>query len=263
MEKRVIKTWEYKFNGYARRVRLLEDGVEHYYEIFPGRKEEYLASFQDSLNRYYPIGYTTEIDTEVMCLVAQRITNAEKLNEKEKKFYSFWKYIDCSKIPTKTFKSSYDKSIIKISPEGVKVQFQPNNSDPVYGDDCLDSLFFYGPEIPAVSLEDRVELQKIFLNAIHDKAELSEKDAFPLFDFSKIISFHKEFSSEEERSGESIQLSQRGLILLSSWDRWDGGSTAISLEKAWRDKEKNLKEGIFKEAYIEIYKIMKESIIIL
>jgi hypothetical protein len=242
---------------------LLEEGVEHYYEIFPGRKEEYLASFQDSLNRYYPIGYTTEIDTEVMCLLAQRITNAEKLNEKEKKFYSFWKYIDCSKIPTKTFKSSYDKSIIKISPEGVKVQFQPNNRDPVYGDDCLDSLFFYGPEIPAVSLEDRVQLQKIILNAIHDKAELSEKDAFPLFDFSKLISFHKEFSSVEDRSGESIQLSQRGLILLSSWDRWDGGSTALSLEKAWRDKEKNLKEGIFKEAYIEIYKIMKESIIIL
>ena len=29
------------------------------------------------------------------------------------------------------------------------------------------------------------------------------------------------------------------------------------------NKDKNLKEGIFKEAYIEIYKIMKESIIIL
>ncbi len=37
----------------------------------------------------------------------------------------------------------------------------------------------------------------------------------------------------------------------------------ISLEKAWRDREKNTKEGIFKEAYIEIYKIMHESILIL
>ena len=143
----------------------------------------------------------------------------------------------------------------------MKVQFQPNNRDPVYGDDCLDSIFFYGPEIPSVSIEDRVELQKIILNAIHDKAELSEKDAFPLFDFNKLTAFHKEFSSEEERSGESIQLSTRGCIILTSWDRWDGGSSPISLEKAWRDKEKNTREGIFKEAYIEIYKIMKESII--
>ena len=261
MEKRVIKTWEYKFNGYTRRVRLLEEGVEHYYEIVPGRKEEYLASFRDSLNRYYPIGYMTEIDTEAMCLVAKIIPNTEELNEYEKKFYSFWKYINCSKIPTKTFKSSYDKSIIKISSEGVKVQFQPNNSDPVYGDDCLDSLFFFGPEIPAVSLEDRIEIQKIILNAIDDRALLSDKDAFPLFDFNKLTYFQKEFTSSEERSGESIQLSPRGVILLSSWDRWDGGSSAISLEKAWRDREKNTKEGKFKDAYIEIYNIIKDSII--
>ena len=52
MEKRVIKTWEYKFNGYTRRIRLFEDGVEHYYEIYPGKKEEYMDSFRDSLNRF-------------------------------------------------------------------------------------------------------------------------------------------------------------------------------------------------------------------
>jgi hypothetical protein len=194
-----------------------------------------------------------------MSLVAKRITNPEELNEQEKKFYSFWKYLDTSKIPKKTFKSTHDKSRIMISPAGV--QFQANNSDPVYGDDSLDSIFFFGAEIPAISLEDRIELQKIFFNAMHDIAGLSYREAFPIFDYSKLTNFTKEISSLEDRSGESIHLSQRGCIILSSWDRWEGGNSSISLEKAWRDKEKNTSEGIFKEAYIEIYNIMKQAII--
>ena len=56
--------------GYTHKIRLLEEEVEHYYEIVPGEKrKELFVSFRDSLNRYYPIGYMTEIDTEAMCLV--------------------------------------------------------------------------------------------------------------------------------------------------------------------------------------------------
>ena len=106
-----------------------------------------------------------------------------------------------------------------------------------------------------------MDLQKILLAAIHSKAELSEKDAFPLFDFTKLNPYSKEFSSVEERSGEAIQLSPRSCIILTNWDRWDGGSSVIALEKAWHDIEKNTQEGIFKEAYIEIYKILQEAII--
>lgn len=261
MEKRAIKTWEYKHNGYKRRVRLYKDGVELYYQIYVGKTEQNLLSFQDCLNRYYPIGYRTDIDTEVMNIVAERMMNLEVLNEQEMKFYQFWKHIDCSKIPTQIFKSSYEKSHIKISPTGVHVKIHRNNYDPSYGEDSLDSIFFYGPEIPIMSLEDRIKLRQTLFDAIDDKADLAVTDGFPLFDFSKLPSEQKEYIIGDRYEGESITLSPRGCLFKSDWSRWEGGSHAVGLEEVWRHRAKNMSEGRFQAAYKEIYAFMEEAII--
>ena len=72
------------------------------------------------------------------------IPNTEELNEYEKKKILFsGNTLIAQRFQTKTFKSSYDKKYYKISSEGLRFNFNPNNSDPVYGDDCLDSLFFF------------------------------------------------------------------------------------------------------------------------
>lgn len=244
MEKQPIKTWSYIDTDH-KLAQISFDGEDlinqRYYLTTPQ-----VCSPRKMLSLE---GCLTDYKTD--CAVLKYLVNSYKydpiqFNEKDEKHWRFWRYLYLSKLPTLTLlatpKYSLHEPFLELSTEGLrggafKRTFGKENEVPkkVYDQNYrLDYLFFHGPKLPSLLLEDRKLLRQSILDALNPDAGFTLKDAFPLFDYSKIEYKKWEFLATNSSAGESIELSPKGYFTIARWDNpRDGGEMDYSIEEIW------------------------------
>lgn len=236
MEQAPIQIWEYKD-----------------YSDKPA-STEYCGAIINNLRYYGKNTYPTKaalvqaypltnyiIETFMMkYLVENHPFDHNSFNEKEARNWRFWKYLDLSKIPKLTILPTpiYNhQTIFELSSEGARGgyidSYNPGNKHKFNNDYRLDNLFFDGPALYSMLLEDRKKLRQAIFNALDPAAGFSLKDAFPLFDYTKISTQKWEYTNENNISGEFVVL-HSDRFEIGGWDNpRDAGSSNYSIENIW------------------------------
>ena len=217
-------------------------------------------------NRKGPIGILTKIDTEIMQSAISLIHPTELKDKRANKVFQFWKHLDTTKIKDQIFGlPNYKNLSLHLSSSGaLEIHLYQKEDEYIYNQIPLDILFFDGPIQVSLSLEDRISIRKHILKAIHADSGLTLKDAFPLFDYSKLES--KEWKVEKQNSElqeeEIVSLSKNGTIWRGIWEFWEGRiGENLTVEHIWKNKSKFRPKKHFRDAYKEIYAQLQEAII--
>jgi len=260
-----IKTWEYA--GSTDRT----DKVEYY----DGYLLKYFGfetprSSEVSINKildYYGCLTNSMVEPKIISdLIQLAAFDTTKFTETEEKHWRFWKYLDNNKLTElycETISSIQHKTFLELSSGHLKNGFY-NLSTPKYSNNYrLDNLFFYGPKLVGMQLEDRRKIRQIIYNAIAPKAGFSLEDAFPLFDYSKIETMRWEKASPNHFSGDYVELHPNRLTIGGWSNPRDGGAYDTSIERVWSERFTSSTSSSFKfkEAYKKIYKVLENAII--
>lgn len=266
--KQAPKIWEYA--DYAHQPARIE---------YNGEKLLSYTKFNKDTPRYYtpqeflcyPYCLTNHFkeNTIAKYLINNHAFDLSKMSEKENKHWRFWKYLDLSKLPNLIFHPTpkYNfQTFLEISSEGLRTGYykfvsQENPQEKFYNENKrLDTLFFHGPTIPGLLLEDRKRIREIFIEALGNESGFSLKDAFPLFDYSKIPTEKWEYSNDGGFSGECLEL-YPDRVYFGGWSNpRDGGGSDSSIEEVWNLRTHKNSDN-FKAAYEKIYQILENVII--
>lgn len=237
MKQTPIQTWEYK--EYNNRLAVIEYCGD-VLNLYPSQGKTFARSCptKAALTQYSPL---TDYKTETLLLkylVDNHLFDHHSFTEKEARNWRFWKYLDLSKIPTITCHSTekYNyQSILELSSEGLRGGFFNEKKNEIEFNTPLrfDNLFFEGPRLFGLLLEDRKTLRQAILDALNPIAGFTLKDTFPLFDYNKIEYQRWEFSHSNMISGEFAVMNPTHFEI-GGWDNpRDGGSGRYSIENIW------------------------------
>lgn len=259
MESKLIKSWVYKIEESSYKIELFEDYiVEHNLYLSPNEytKKYTIGNYLSADN----FRFNTERENELMASVIKHFKSIDQLNEKEKKFWRFWKHLDYSKIPlTKFFtqtKVRYNPYFLELSPLSVKEGYYIGEKTYYHPPKRISQLFFFGPTLPTISLSDRKSLQNIFLNALAKEAEFTINDAFLLFDYNKIP--HKKWERYDSHYDYDFIEMKGDRFFIGGRDGREGGMDECSIEHVWYNPSP---KSFFTEANKEIRSILEQAII--
>ncbi len=250
---KIIKSWKYS-NYDNHIINLYKDRVEDLSTKRPrGRKiSKRVFTIQEFFECKY-IYSTLEISYEIFKLITENKLLDENYIENNKK-YQFWNAIDNKgikkrEIKTRMFDLLIDQSGIFFEMVGENQAYQK-----------LDDFFFFGPNLPGFSLEDRVKIKEEIFNSLDkSKHNLTLDDGFVLFDYSKITPIT--FKYGDVYSGVIIEVFQDGLSIGGWSNPRDGGASNNSFEALWHNRLDSKIEPIFKNDVIKIRKMLKAAII--
>lgn len=186
----------------------------------------------------YPL---TDYITECLVLkylVENHLFEQDKLHEKAARNWRFWKYLDLSKLPSFRYfpNPNYNhRTVLELSPLGIRGGYYKYNSEEIVFNNNyrLDNVFFDGPALNSMFLEDRKKLRQAIFDALDPTAGFSLKDAFPLFDYTKIATQEWKYTNENGFSGEFVVL-HPDRFEIGGWDNpRDAGSSNYSIENIW------------------------------
>jgi hypothetical protein len=189
--------------------------------------------------------------------------NPAKFTEKEAKHWQFWKYLEASllkEFSCEAISPIKSKTFLELSPAHLKNCYSNSFKKQYSNSNRLDNLFFYGPELVGMQLEDRKQIRQIVYKALSPEANFSLEDTFPLFDYSKIESMRWEKTSPDKFSGDYIELHSDRLTIGGWSNPRDGGAYDASIERVWSERF-TASFSKFEEAYQQIYQVLENAII--
>jgi hypothetical protein len=257
-----IKTWEYP--GSHNRT----DKIEYYdgyllktFGFETPRSNE--ISINKVLDHYTCISNSILEPQIIANLIQLEAFNPAKFTEKEEKHWRFWNYLEASSLTElhcEATSPSKEQTFLELSPVHLKDGFYRSSGKIYRNTSRLDNLFFYGPKLVGMSLEDRQQVRQTIYNALPPKAAFSQQDMFPLFDYSKIESMRWEKAAKDHSSGDYIELHSNCLTIGGWSSPRDGGASDTSLERIWSQRF-TASPSKFKEAYQIIYTMLEKAII--
>lgn len=234
-----LKTWAFTDNTGLHHVHF--DG-ENLQKKLQGVEHSINISLRKMLT-YEEVFTNYKTDTAILKYLASSDKfDHSQFNQKDEKHWRFWRYIYLFKIPNLTLKANSkntsEESFLEISNEGVRVsRFNIKKEKEYLQDLRLDNLFFYGPKMISLSLEDRVLLRQSILDALNPDAKFSLSDAFTLWDYSKIPYKKWEFLDPNSPAGRTVEIRPSGYVIVEDWiNPRDGIYTEYSFEEIWAKK---------------------------
>lgn len=257
-----IKTWEYPSTPtQTDKVDYFEGYLLKTFGFKTPRSNE--ISINRMLNYHHCLTNSILEPQIIADLIRLNAFKTAKFTEEEEKHWRFWKCLDSSQLTAlycEAISPSKSKTFLELSPAHLKNGFCNASRKQYSNNNRLDNLFFYGPKLVGMQLEDRQKIRQIVCNALPTEAKFSLKDAFPLFDYSKIEPMRWEKTAPDKSSGEYLELHADRLTIGGWSGPRDGGSYDVSLERIWWQLVTSSTSG-FKGAYESIYAQLKKAII--
>jgi hypothetical protein len=262
MKEQALKTWETKGPYSTTKIEYYEDRVI---------RNSYNNPIEYSLPQTFTLPSVlsdkSSVDTEILQYIAEDYSreNEEILTEKEQRHFRFWKHLNLAELREMTCKAVTKYGFapfLDLSKNGVYSGYFKDKNIIRMQEYRLDNLFFYGPKLAAITLEDRKSIQQVFLDALGTDSGFSIKDAFELFDYNKIEEQkwkHWHNPNSRSGSGEFVEL-YPDRFTIGGWSNpRDGGAQDFSIEEIWYKKPKHVHDKF--GANETINKILRDAII--
>ena len=228
-----IKTWEFsERNDPKTTVKLFMDHVEM---KSPFYNNVHSFTIDQFFCNPYPVG-NLQVDYELLKYLVI-ISDRNTMSDASKLVYDFYTAFDNSKIKPVTIEQDskagdFVRYFSSLTVHGISKYYEREDGDWIQSSQRFFDFFFFGPEIPKLSLGIRKSWRDQVFKALGDHPPFALTEGFVLFDYNKITPKNFTYNSPDKDEGEYFNI-ERDQISSGGWSGRDGGGNSRSLEQVW------------------------------